>query len=112
MAELTSDPPPVNRELERRFLSLVRRAGLPLPVVNAYIGEHQVDCQWPTHRLVVETDSRAFHSSAIAFQRDRRRDLDLELAGWHVLRVGWRQVVDEPRRVAELVRGCLARVRA
>ena len=27
------------------------------------------------------------------------RDLDLEIAGWHVLRLTWRQVVDEPERV-------------
>jgi len=109
MAELPDEPAPINRELERLFLSLVRRARLPLPVVNAYIGEHQVDFHWPAHGLVVETDSRAFHASAIAFERDRRRDLDLELAGWHVLRVGWRQVVKEPERVAELLRTYLTK---
>jgi very-short-patch-repair endonuclease len=103
MAELPDDPPPVNRELERRFLTLVRRACLPLPVVNAYIGEHQVDFHWPAHRLVVETDGRATHDNPLAFHSDRRRDLDLELAGWHVLRFGWREVLDEPERVAALL---------
>jgi very-short-patch-repair endonuclease len=103
MAHLPDEPAPTNRELERRFLSLVRGARLPLPVVNAYIGEHQVDFQWPAHRLVVETDGRATHDSPVAFQRDRRRDLDLELAGWHVLRLGWRQVLGDPERVAALL---------
>jgi very-short-patch-repair endonuclease len=106
IARLADEPVPVRSELERRFLALVRNASLPLPVVNGYIGEHQVDFHWPDHRLVVETDGRAFHDSPSAFVRDRRRDLDLELAGWHVLRFGWRQVLEEPERIAALLRTC------
>jgi very-short-patch-repair endonuclease len=104
MAELPDEPAPVNRELERLFLKLVRHARLPLPTVNGHIGGYQIDFHWPKQRLVVETDGRAHHDSPSAFERDRRRDLDLELAGWHVLRFGWRQVRDEPDRVAGLVR--------
>ena len=69
---------------------------------------HEVDFHWPQHKLIVEVDSRAFHAHALAFQRDRQRDLDLELAGWHVLRVAWRQVVEEPGRVTALLRSRLA----
>ena len=104
MADVPDAPAPTSSELERRLLDLVRHAQLPWPVVNAHIGEHQVDFQWPTQRLVVETDGRAYHDSASAFDRDRRRDLDLELAGWHVLRFAWRQVVHDPGRVTALLR--------
>jgi len=97
------EPAPTNRELERRLLDLIRDANLPLPAVNAHIGEHQVDFHWPEHRLVVETDGHTYHSNPIALARDRRRDLDLELSGWHVLRLGWRQVVHEPGRVKSLL---------
>ena len=81
---------------------------LPLPVVNGLVLTHEVDFHWPQHKLIVEVDSRAFHAHALAFQRDRQRDLDLELAGWHVLRVAWRQVVEEPGRVTALLRSRLA----
>jgi very-short-patch-repair endonuclease len=36
---------------------------------------------------VVEFDGWAYHSSRAAFERDRRRDADLQLAGQRVLRV-------------------------
>ena len=104
IAQLPDEPPPFASELERRFYALVRRAGLPLPVVNAHIGEHQVDFHWPDHGLVVETDGRAFHDSAVALRRDRRRELDLELAGRRVLRIGWSNVAGEPDRVVALLR--------
>ena len=104
VAALPDEPAPVHSELERRFLALVRRARLPMPVVNGRIGLYEVDFHWPALRLVVETDGRTTHGTAHAFERDRRRDLDLELAGRHVLRIGWRQVTHEPERVVALLR--------
>jgi very-short-patch-repair endonuclease len=108
LAEIRGEPALTRRELERRFLELVRAAALPLPVVNAVVAGHEVDFHWPAHRLVIETDGRATHGHALAFHRDRGRDLDLELAGWHVLRVTWRQVVEEPERVVVVLRSRLA----
>ena len=32
--------------LERRFLVLLRREGLPLPVTNRLAGGRYVDCRW------------------------------------------------------------------
>lgn len=107
LEEISGEPPFTRSELERRFLELVRKAGLPLPVVNSFVVGHQVDFHWPPWRLVVETDGRAFHGHALAFHEDRRRDLELELAGWRVVRVTWRQVVTEPRRLAMLLRARL-----
>ena len=108
LAEAADEPPFTRSELERIFLELVCTANLPLPVVNGLVLTHEVDFHWPQHKLIVEVDSRAFHAHALAFQRDRQRDLDLELAGWHVLRVAWRQVVEEPGRVTALLRSRLA----
>lgn len=107
LAELPDEPAPVRTELERRFLELVRELGLPTPVVNAHVGVHQVDFHWPRHRLIIETDGRATHDTPHQFEEDRRRDLELTLAGWHVVRVGWRQVVHGPGRVAALLRSRL-----
>jgi len=46
-------------ELERRFLAIVRRAGLPLPQGQRRSGPHRVDFLWPALNLVVETDGRS-----------------------------------------------------
>lgn len=104
LADLTDDPPFTRSELEGRFLELVAAAALPPPVVNGVVCGHEVDFHWPELRLVVETDGAETHATRPAFERDRARDLDLELAGWHVVRVTWRQVVFEPERVVALLR--------
>jgi very-short-patch-repair endonuclease len=86
-------------ELERRFLAFVDRAGLPKPQVNAWIdigGELiQADCAWPDHKVIVELDSRAWHGTDEAFERDRRRDRRCLAAGWLVLRVTARALAVE-----------------
>jgi very-short-patch-repair endonuclease len=103
LADLADEPRFVRSELERRFIALVRRACLPPPVVNGFVAGHEVDFHWSAQRLVVETDGAATHANALAFERDRRRALDLELAGWHVVRISWRQVIDEPHRVTAML---------
>jgi very-short-patch-repair endonuclease len=82
--------------LERRFLKAVLRAGLPRAEVNAQVGRHCVDFLWPAQRLVVEVDGWQFHGHRIAFERDRIRDAELQLAGYTVVRVTWRRLRDEP----------------
>ena len=62
-----------------------------MPIVNRHREEHRVDFHWPAYRLIVETDGRGIHDNPYAFEEDRRRDLDLELADWHVIRLTWRQ---------------------
>jgi very-short-patch-repair endonuclease len=94
-------------ELERRFLAFIDDAGLPQPQVNRWLeiqGELiQADCVWPRQRLIVEIDSRAWHTTAEAFERDRRRDRRCLAAGWPVVRVTHRMLLDEkPQLEAEL----------
>jgi len=108
LVELADGPDLTRSELERRFLELISEAALPKPVVNGFVAGHEVDFHWPAQRLVVETDGRAAHGHALAFERDRRRDLDHELAGWHVVRVTWRQVIDEQDRLIGMLESRLA----
>jgi very-short-patch-repair endonuclease len=63
-----------------------------------------VDAFWADGRLVVELDSRAFHGTRAAFERDRVRDATLQVAGHRVLRVTDRRLETEPAAVAEAVR--------
>ncbi len=62
-----------------------------------------MDFHWPAHKLVVETDGRGIHDNPHAFEADRARDLDLELAGLRVIRLSWRQVDEQPGRIAALL---------
>jgi very-short-patch-repair endonuclease/predicted transcriptional regulator of viral defense system len=107
-------PAPTRRDLEERLLVLCRVEGLPEPEVNTWIvlaGGHAVqpDFLWRSECLVIETDGRASHGTRQAFERDRLRDQRLTLAGYRVVRFTWRQVVDDPDRVATTIRELLAR---
>jgi very-short-patch-repair endonuclease len=87
-------------ELAERMLALCRRTGLPVPEVEAVIEGFRVDFAWPAARVIVETDGWRAHGTRSAFERDRRRDLVLAAAGWLVVRITWRQLLDEPDWVA------------
>lgn len=108
LAGLLPQLPFTRSELERRFLRMLNRANLPEPVVNRHQETHRVDFHWPAAGLVVETDGRNVHDNPRAFEEDRARDLDLELAGHHVIRLSWRQVKKEPDRIARLLTSRLA----
>jgi very-short-patch-repair endonuclease len=103
-------------DLEEAFLRLTRTADLPAPEVNAWIpfpeGDGaEADFLWRDPRLVVETDGNETHGTRQAFERDRLRDQRLALAGYQVIRFTWRQVLEEPERVAATVTK-LARLRS
>jgi hypothetical protein len=91
-------------ELERRFLSFLRGAGLPRPRLNAWIDlnerRYQVDCLWEGARTVVELDGFATHGTRSAFESDRERDRRLRVEGWTVVRVTWRQLRDDGAAIA------------
>jgi very-short-patch-repair endonuclease len=98
----------IRSELEERFQSFLLRAGLPLPKTNVVIEGYEVDCVWPEQRLIVELDGHASHSPTHAFESDRARDRRLEAAGWHVIRVTWRQLCEEPHLIEADLRRLLA----
>jgi very-short-patch-repair endonuclease len=101
--DLIDDPPNTSSDFERDLLFLIAEYGLIRPVVNGWVCGYQVDFHWPDAKLVVEADDRATHATPIAFERDRARDLTLELAGWHVLRISARQLRLEPDRAAAAI---------
>jgi very-short-patch-repair endonuclease len=98
-------------ELERALLRLCRRAELPEPQVNVLLDlgdvKIEADLLWRTPKLILEADSRAFHDTASAFEADRRRDQLITAAGWRVIRCTWRQVFNEPARLARVLRTLL-----
>ena len=101
-------PTPVRSVAERRFLALVKKARLPKPEVNVTVEGCEVDFLWRSQRLIVEIDGRAYHSTNDRFENDRRRDRALIAAGYRVIRITWRQLMDEPMLVAVQVAQALA----
>ncbi|HZA89075.1 MAG TPA: DUF559 domain-containing protein [Solirubrobacterales bacterium] len=112
VSDLDAGPSLTRSELEERFLAVCDAAGIPRPRVNAWIpldgGGVEVDFLWPAQRLAVETDGHRVHGTRQAFERDRRRDRRLLLAGWRVARFTWRQLVRDPEEVAATIRALLA----
>ena len=106
---------PTWSELEELLLDACRRAGLPIPEVNALIDPDdadptaiRVDFVWRDEKVIVETDGHRTHSTRQAFEEDRLRDQRLTVAGWTVIRITWRQLTRRPDevtgRLAELLR--------
>ena len=104
------DPGFTRSELERAFLRFCRDAGLPAPSTNVWIEDAacEVDVVWQEASVAVELDSRSFHSTRAAFERDRRRDAALQVAGYRVLRVTYRWLEGDPDAVGAAVRALLA----
>ncbi|HMI81661.1 MAG TPA: DUF559 domain-containing protein [Solirubrobacterales bacterium] len=96
-------------DLESYFLDLCHRHRLPVPEVNVKVGRWEVDFLWRAQRLVVETDSFAYHRGSVAFEDDHERDLDLRAAGFTVLRFSERQLEEGPGRVVVDVARALGR---
>ncbi|HEX6654190.1 MAG TPA: DUF559 domain-containing protein [Thermoleophilaceae bacterium] len=89
----------VRSEFEERFQAFLLNAGFPSPKTNVRIEGIEVDCVWPEQRLIVELDGRSTHDTSQAFEEDRARDRRLEAAGWRVVRITWKQLVEAPDEV-------------
>lgn len=101
LAELAIDlegDPPTQSELERRMLAVVasvpgmpavtRQAPAPWAPTSASIVDGVVEA-W---RLILEADGRRFHERRAAFERDRWRDAEAAIAGYHVMRLTYRRL--------------------
>lgn len=93
---------------ERRLLSLVREARLPVPLTNQPLLGFNVDALWPDLRLVVEVDGYEFHGDRNSFENDRARDATLVAHGYTVLRFTAIQLRDQPLVVITQLAAALA----
>lgn len=95
-------------DFEAHFLGSVIASGLPRPLVNHHIPQvGECDFVWPTARLVIELDGYATHGTRRSFEADRARDRALQVSGWRVVRITWRQLRDGPERLAADLRALL-----
>jgi len=87
-------------ELERRFLIIARRAGLPPPEAGVLVNGFKVDFFWRDLGLIVETDGLRYHRTPAQQSNDRKRDQAHATAGLTPLRFTHSQITREPESVA------------
>jgi very-short-patch-repair endonuclease/predicted transcriptional regulator of viral defense system len=97
-------PAPTRSELERAFLRICDKHGLPRPEVNQIVEGFLVDFVWRDRRLIVEVDGYAYHRAPSRFETDRERDAELGARGWRVRRFTWRQHEQRPAWVAAMTK--------
>lgn len=103
LAIYRDEPAFTRSRLERRFLDLVKRAGLPAPSMGFNEGGYELDAYWQPERFVVELDVYETHGGRAAFEDDRLRQEDLKLIGIEMIRVTGPRLDREPKGVIERV---------
>ncbi|HVX44955.1 MAG TPA: DUF559 domain-containing protein [Mycobacteriales bacterium] len=94
------------------FRTIFSRARLPKAEwqFSVVIDGHRLvlDVAWPRLLIAVELDGAAYHTSRAARERDLQRDAALTRAGWVVVRLSYRRVLQEPQAIvaelAEIIR--------
>lgn len=108
LARLVFGPTGTRSHLEDAFMRLLDRHGIPRPLTQVPVLGYTVDFLWPADRLIVELDGWEAHGTRSAFERDRAQSNELQLAGYLVLRITWRDVVERPAQTAARVRRALS----
>jgi very-short-patch-repair endonuclease len=107
-SRITPERGATRSHLEDDFTRFLKRHHLPLPERNQHIAGHEVDAVYRAHHLVIELDSRQFHTTPRAFEQDRDRDADLLNAGFSTLRITDRRLKHHARKEARRLRAILA----
>ncbi|MBZ5733855.1 hypothetical protein K8Z61_05050 [Nocardioides sp. TRM66260-LWL] len=111
---------PCESVAESRFLHLVRRAGLPMPVIQMAIHDEggrmvaRLDAAWPDLGVFVEVDGRIKYDlpfgdadpGLVLWREKRREDEVRRITGWRCLRVTWADL-ERPERLIGLLRSLL-----
>ncbi|WP_353815959.1 endonuclease domain-containing protein [Agromyces sp. SYSU T00266] len=93
--------------LETRVRLLLRSKRIEFRAQAAIEGVGTVDVLVGA-RLIIEVDGRAFHSGA-AFEADRRRDFEALIRGYVVMRLSYRQVIEDWERTRAGILALVAR---
>lgn len=99
-------------KLERHFLAIVKRLGLPIPLTRAIVNGYEVDFYWPELGLVVETDGLTYHRTAAQQAIDIEREHAHAVGHVERLRFSHYQVVHEPAHVESVLVAVIGRLRS
>ena len=106
-ASITPEQGATRSHLEDTFTRFLKRHHLPQPERNQQIAGHEVDAVYRHHHLVIELDSRQFHTTPRAFEQDRDRDADLLNAGFPTIRITDQRLKHHPTTEAQRLREIL-----
>jgi hypothetical protein len=62
------------------------------------------DFAYPQRMAILEADSREWHMDPVSFERDRIKQNEVHALGWTVYRFTWRQLIDDPESVRNIIR--------
>ena len=98
--------------LEREFFAVLERGGLPTPTRQFELPWRQArpgrsDSAYIPWRLLLEVDSRRWHTRVKDFAVDRQRDRDAVEHRWAVIRFVTEEIRGDPGEVVRSVRACL-----
>jgi very-short-patch-repair endonuclease len=103
---------PCESELEARVFELIDASSLPRPQRQRAITVagrlRRLDFCYPKQGVIVEADGYAFHSSPLAFEKDRQRANSLALRGFLVLQWTWKALQSRPRELLSELKAALA----
>src|ERR1700741_2271546 len=75
-------------ELERAFDRWLRtHPEIPEPLRNVHIDGWEIDCWWPDQKVALELDGRPYHVAVKDMEKDRVKDIKLQLNGIRPMRV-------------------------
>lgn len=104
----TGEYVPTGSVFELRMVELLGAHGLPapqrqvkvvLPEANVYL-----DLAWPDRLLAIECDGMWDHATNIALPWDAKRQNEVQLLGWLVLRFTWKQLNEKPADVIRQIK--------
>ena len=96
-------------ELERLFVPLAARAGLPKPRTQIHVNGHRVDFYFAEYDLVVEADSLRYHRTQLQQRKDSLRLQAHAAAGTAAIPFLHFQIAYEPGYVVETLSASAAR---
>jgi very-short-patch-repair endonuclease len=101
---------PPDSALEAAMASAALAHRLPPITFHAMVSGYEVDFLVDGTNIVIECDGWGTHGlDRDQFEFDRLRDGDLAAAGYVVLHITWRQLVDDPAKVATRIRDVVRR---
>jgi hypothetical protein len=99
-------------ELERLFMDLLRRSGLPAPAREVDLRDAdkwngRVEFVYREQRLLIEIDSRLHHTALLDVEHDDERDNAFVSQGFRVLRFKYKKLKHKPPGVERIIRRAL-----
>jgi very-short-patch-repair endonuclease len=109
------DQRPAESDMEVKLLQVLRRGGLPEPVLQHEVFDAsgrfvaRVDAAYPQWRIVIEYDSNQEHSDEWALARDPSRRNRLLALGYQPLAARHRDVKSGGHELVDAIRACIRR---